>query len=310
MTFMSWMAATTRNQITLATAIRQLAHHGAKRMMAKPSQEISLVLLGFFALASLVLVILSAQFNLTIAGIDAGSVAIAVALIGMIGLIGVNQNFDAIISACAVPAAAKHSSDMGAMAARLAVIETANVELLKKLNEVTAHRDHLEGQMLIDTLTGAQNRRGLDAAFKAHGENTVFAMLDLDHFKNINDTLGHDVGDRVLKDFASLLAARLGDQTPVYRIGGEEFIVLFPDAQMADVANMLGDFRNDLQNRTFTRTGDAVKVSFSAGLAMRTDATEGFDDLYQQADARLYEAKTTGRAKTCYGEMITFSAAA
>lgn len=184
------------------------------------------------------------------------------------------------------------------MSQRFAQMEQENAQLLKQLNAVTYHRDSLAREINIDPLTGAQNRRGLDLGFDAHGAGTVFAMLDLDHFKNINDTLGHDVGDRVLQNFASVLQNRLGNETPVYRIGGEEFIILFPKGQVADVVELLDDIRDELQNTNFTRMSDSLKVSFSAGLAMREEFTQSFDEIYKQADDNLYVAKTTGRGKT------------
>jgi diguanylate cyclase (GGDEF)-like protein len=131
------------------------------------------------------------------------------------------------------------------------------------------------------------------------------ALLDIDHFKKINDTLGHDAGDRVLREFATRLRAALNDSLPVYRIGGEEFVVLFPQAEMETVSALLADFRADLKDANLVRNDDAITVSFSAGLAKRDYAAQTFDAIFKQADERLYAAKLTGRAKTVFSDDAT-----
>jgi diguanylate cyclase (GGDEF)-like protein len=193
------------------------------------------------------------------------------------------------------------------LAARLAAAQAKNDALTAalniaqaRLNQSMAERDTLAVELTIDPLTGLQNRRGLDAAFAAYGADTVMALLDIDHFKKINDTLGHDAGDRVLREFATRLRAALNGNLPAYRIGGEEFVVLFPQAEMETVAALLADFRTDLQAANIVRNDDAISVSFSAGLAMRTDVGQNFDTIFKQADERLYAAKLTGRAKTVF----------
>lgn len=199
------------------------------------------------------------------------------------------------------------STPVNPLAARLAAAQAKNEALAAalqvvqaRLNQSTAERESLAVELNIDPLTGLQNRRGLDAAFAQHGTDTVMALLDIDHFKKINDTLGHDAGDRVLRDFATRLRAALNDSLPVYRIGGEEFVVLFPQAEMETVAALLADFRADLKTSNVVRNDDAITVSFSAGLAMVEDAAQTFDAVFKQADERLYTAKLTGRAKTVF----------
>ncbi len=239
--------------------------------------------------------------GVTITGFVPMAVAIAAGLVGLICLIGIDQ----------LQGQAPTTNTYEATAdARLAGLERKNAALQfaldlaqARLSQSIAERDTLAVELTVDPLTGVQNRRGLEAAFADCGAGTVMALLDIDHFKKINDTLGHDVGDRVLRDFAQRLRGALNDSLPIYRIGGEEFVVLFPKAQMETVSALLSDFRTDLQAANVTRTEDGMTVSFSAGLALRMDTAQSFDAIFKQADERLYTAKMTGRAKTVYCDL-------
>ncbi len=237
-------------------------------------------------------VIVAYLLGASLTGVISATVAIALGLVAFLAVIAFEP---------------QSATNANPLAARLAAAQAKNDALTAALNiaqarltQSMAERDTLAVELTIDPLTGLQNRRGLDAAFTAHGTDTVMALLDIDHFKKINDTLGHDAGDRVLREFATRLRAALNDSLPVYRIGGEEFVVLFPQAQMETVAALLADFRADLQAAKIVRNDDAITVSFSAGLAMRADASQNFDTIFKQADERLYTAKLTGRAKTVF----------
>jgi diguanylate cyclase (GGDEF)-like protein len=175
----------------------------------------------------------------------------------------------------------------------------------RRLQEITRLRDDLERQIILDPLTGVHNRRGLDATFDAlagqapAGESDlILALLDIDHFKAINDNHGHDVGDRVLRDFARMLRARVNAQLPVFRVGGEEFVIMFPRTDFATIDAQLARFRRDLVNSLFTRIADPVQISFSAGLASRPQDGTTFSAVFKRADDRLYAAKMAGRGCT------------
>jgi len=216
------------------------------------------------------------------AAFDPTPYAICVGLVGLTWLICANQTADERVANARLQAA-------------LSAAET-------RLIDLALQRDELERQLNLDPLTGVNNRRGVEPAFIAHGAGTVMALLDIDHFKKINDTYGHAVGDRVLKDFTRLLRTRLADALPIYRVGGEEFVVLFPDAAIGDVAAKLDKFRTDLAVDSFARTSDRVPVSFSAGLAVRETEGHGFSEMFKLADDRLYAAKMAGRARTVYAD--------
>lgn len=240
------------------------------------------------------LVVVAHLVSVNIAGMDPALFAVIVAIVGLaclsFGQVAPMQRFASI--------------DLNTRLAELERAKTAAEAALQQtqshLGKLMAERDTLAEQLTLDPLTGAQNRRGLDAAFAKHDNGMVMALLDIDRFKAINDTLGHDVGDRVLRDFVARLRGHLNDALPVYRIGGEEFVVMFPQAQMADVAHMLAAFRQDLESYKVTRAEDGLTLSFSAGLAQRGATSDTFTTMFKQADERLYKAKVTGRAKTVY----------
>lgn len=157
-----------------------------------------------------------------------------------------------------------------------------------------------------DGLTGLFNRRhafellgdALTAA-RATGEQLAVALIDLDHFKKINDTLGHPVGDAVLKDFARVLVDRLRGTDVVGRYGGEEFVVILRRATLAAARAVLEDLRAALAARAWP--AELPRYTFSCGVAAfhgHSAPDSDADDvpgLLGKADDRLYEAKRAGR---------------
>ena len=173
-------------------------------------------------------------------------------------------------------------------------------------DEKALRRDlrHASLHATLDPLTGLFNRRHFEtrivevaAHAKRNQEAFAVVMLDLDHFKTVNDTYGHEEGDRVLRDFADALRSVLRAEDVAYRYGGEEFVLVLRgcDANRAvDVANRL---RKQLHASPFQlHDGSARVTAFSAGTAS-AQASEGFsgDKLVSRADAALYRAKANGR---------------
>jgi diguanylate cyclase len=154
-----------------------------------------------------------------------------------------------------------------------------------------------------DYLTGLPNRRAFETAMKAreaaareNGTALSVAFCDLDHFKTINDTYGHDTGDRVLQFVASLLAQVSDDGCHVARHGGEEFAMLF-DTTTEEAARIVDDARDDLAGRRLVNRDDGARmtpVSFSAGIADVLAYADGRAAL-KAADEALYLAKQQGR---------------
>ena len=154
-----------------------------------------------------------------------------------------------------------------------------------------------------DPLTGLNNRRFLERRMPAmietaqqRGAPLTMMILDIDHFKRINDTFGHDAGDLVLKGFAAELQQIIRGGDLICRLGGEEFVVVMPGLDASHAARMAERARRTIENKAFA-IGDAagpVSITVSIGLAdvrVEQDST----DLYRRADRALYLSKSAGR---------------
>jgi diguanylate cyclase (GGDEF)-like protein/PAS domain S-box-containing protein len=153
-----------------------------------------------------------------------------------------------------------------------------------------------------DELTGLYNRRGLldigrreAERAKRHGHPLCALLIDIDHFKQINDTYGHTIGDQVLRAFAECCRKNVREVDVVGRIGGEEFIILLPETDSASSHKVAERLRKRILKTGFkTRAGD-VHLTVSIGLATYAQEDPDLDMLYRQADEALYLAKKAGR---------------
>ncbi|WP_421851684.1 GGDEF domain-containing protein [Marinomonas sp.] len=150
-----------------------------------------------------------------------------------------------------------------------------------------------------DPLTGLANRRGVATKYQNElskaeksGDGLAFILIDLDHFKKVNDTFGHEVGDAVLVDFANHLRAHFDDNEHLFRIGGEEFCVFMPAAQSKDWAETFCQF---IDNNIFQFEGQSIHYTVSIGISTSNKEGRDFTHLYAIADQRLYKAKSLGR---------------
>jgi diguanylate cyclase (GGDEF)-like protein len=123
-------------------------------------------------------------------------------------------------------------------------------------------------------------------------------ILDLDHFKQVNDTHGHDVGDEVLKAVASCLKDMTRYHDVVARLGGEEFAVVAPNLDVDMLAKLAERIRKAIATTTVVAGTVKLKVTTSVGLAV-WDRRETPDDFYRRADKQLYQAKRLGRNRVC-----------
>jgi diguanylate cyclase len=176
--------------------------------------------------------------------------------------------------------------------------------------EALGFREHLEEQRqkaLIDPLTGLPNRAAwserLDyeiGQWQQHGNTLMLAMLDLDHFKRINDNYGHLAGDKVLKIIATVLRKRLRGTDFIARFGGEEFVLLLPSTVPAAGMKLLEHLRASIEACPFHFKGERVTVTISMGLtAFKTG--EKSDLVLKRADQALYRAKNAGRNRVELG---------
>jgi len=139
----------------------------------------------------------------------------------------------------------------------------------------------------VDRLTGVGNRAALEAALTASRPGDVVALIDLDYFKVVNDTLGHAAGDQVLRDFGAMLRRCSAPDQVLARYGGEEFVTLLPGADEAAALAYLDRLR-----QAWSRSG--ARVTFSSGIAVRYPDEDPVDTL-DRADTALYQAKRAGR---------------
>jgi diguanylate cyclase (GGDEF)-like protein len=169
--------------------------------------------------------------------------------------------------------------------------------------ESQRHREHaraLEADLMHDQLTGLGNRRKLEASWPAliraardQGAPLSVAMLDLDHFKRVNDTHGHDVGDQVLRTLAELLRAQTREGDVVARTGGEEFLLVLPDTDAERAAEVCERLRLRVADHDWKALAPGLTITISIGLTSAPPADAR--TLSIRADDALYRAKAAGR---------------
>ncbi|MEG0052221.1 MAG: EAL domain-containing protein [Comamonas sp.] len=175
------------------------------------------------------------------------------------------------------------------------------ITLFRDITQQRQDQERIRHLAHFDALTGLPNRsllseRVVEAIRSQRTTEGCAALLflDLDHFKNINDSLGHRVGDRVLVALARRLQLQLRPQDTVARMGGDEFVVLVCGRQMADV-EALAQKLLDSTATPFQIEGHELTISLSIGIATYPVDGDSFDTLYQRADAAMYRAKQAGR---------------
>ena len=163
----------------------------------------------------------------------------------------------------------------------------------------------LEHAALTDSLTGMQNRRYFDDALREYIEEfrriekpIGLMILDLDHFKQVNDTHGHDVGDEVLRAVAHCLKDMTRYHDIVARLGGEEFAVVAPNMDNDLLVKLAERIRRAIAGMAVLSGNVRLKITTSVGLAV-WDGKESAEDFYRRADRMLYEAKRLGRNRVC-----------
>ena len=135
---------------------------------------------------------------------------------------------------------------------------------------------------------------------RRHNEPLSLIMMDIDHFKNINDTYGHLTGDIILKETAKLLKDSIRATSSAYRYGGEELAVILPNTPLAGAMTLAERLRKKIDARKFTsHEGEALKITVSFGVAEYQKEMGDMKELLHQADTALYQAKETGRNKVC-----------
>lgn len=179
------------------------------------------------------------------------------------------------------------------------------LEFVRQVRSRVERAKILSSFMYEDSLTGLLNHAQIQMAAeralsqaKRYKRSCSIAMIDIDNFKYVNDTYGHQTGDKVLKALAQLLQQRLRTTDYIGRYGGEEFMLVLPETAIQDAGNIVNELRKAFKAIEFIEAQQTFTVSFSAGIAENRDE-ETTTTLIQRADAALYRTKTSGKNRVC-----------
>ncbi|MGO2118268.1 MAG: sensor domain-containing diguanylate cyclase [Fusobacterium sp.] len=174
------------------------------------------------------------------------------------------------------------------------------------LNDITREH-HRECKLNIlarsDALTGLMNRRYFLEESRKYLESNIleekdfsYAMVDIDYFKNINDTYGHDAGDKVLRELAILMKeVSKGECLIIGRLGGEEFAYAFPNTNIKIAKQLMIDLQNKINHHAFIVNGKKIFISVSVGISYLNEENKTLDGLNKASDIALYKGKNNGR---------------
>ncbi|WP_372870479.1 GGDEF domain-containing protein [Shewanella sp.] len=146
-----------------------------------------------------------------------------------------------------------------------------------------------------DPLTGVLNRRALQLPQSA--TDSVFVLMDVDHFKKVNDTFGHPAGDFILVELAKLISSQIRQNDQIFRWGGEEFLLELKGVQVAEASKRIDTLRSLIDDSHFNFEGEIIKITISAGIAPVSTIQGGIKQAIKAADDALYRAKGSGRNK-------------
>jgi diguanylate cyclase len=177
-----------------------------------------------------------------------------------------------------------------------------------RIHALEAKLQHLSELVREDQLTGSLNRRGLDDVFEREtaradrrGTPLCIAVLDLDDFKKLNDTMGHIAGDNALKHLVKVVKETLRSMDVIARFGGEEFLILLPETTIEAAEATMTRLQRELTRHFFMHENEKVLITFSAGVALRRPH-EGQSDLVKRADEAMYKAKKSGKNRVVVAE--------
>ena len=183
-------------------------------------------------------------------------------------------------------------------------------------NKITDYEEDLKKQnsslsllASTDYLTGVMNRRMFNEIsehyFQTAQKNQLHLTLlvfDLDHFKKVNDTYGHQAGDKLLKRFAEILKGNLSKSDIFARIGGEEFAVLLSQTNSDDAYILAERIRNEIESNFITYNDQDIYATTSIGISENRETDTEFENIFSRADMALYNAKNEGRNRTCHAD--------
>ena len=197
-------------------------------------------------------------------------------------------------------------SALGIMATTLLLTAIFLLPMIRKTHDdsisIAKRAESAERQAVTDPLTGLHNRRYFESSLKGYleefGRHQLkfgLMILDLDHFKSVNDNFGHDVGDMVLREIALRLRAVSREHDVIARYGGEEFAIITPVADEQTLIAIADRYRINIELLKINVGNTVLRPTVSIGVAVSTPETEDLHDLFRHADQKLYEAKSAGR---------------
>lgn len=193
--------------------------------------------------------------------------------------------------------------------ARLRAEQHSQRDLLRALEKLECENQSLRAQLRMDQLTGIFNRFALGEAlecelelFHRGGRQSSLAVIDLNHFKHVNDTLGHAVGDRLLANAADYFASQLRTIDMVARLGGDEFAILMRDTTSSDAQYVAAKLRAEAPQFTYTTEKETcVALDFAIGIAELSSEIDSVDAWFDAADRAMYLHKRAGRLQLYRG---------
>ncbi len=185
-------------------------------------------------------------------------------------------------------------------------LEAKTKETEEKINEQAKIIDELRSRLRIDPLTNLFNRRALEADLKKelskirrYNYPLSLIMCDIDHFKKINDTYGHQTGDKILQNLANIWKEMIRDSDSIYRYGGEEFIIMAPHTIKEEAFQLAERLRRKVKNYKFVidPSGNYIQLTISLGVT-QVEPKEDIEHALERVDKALYMAKNQGRDRT------------
>ncbi|MAD43283.1 MAG: GGDEF domain-containing protein [Arcobacter sp.] len=200
-----------------------------------------------------------------------------------------------------INAASSIELEMSTVSNTLQTGKTKVQELEEKINSLEKELTKTKNESMKDDLTGLLTRRAyndeikkIESSYKRHNTQYAVVFFDLDFFKKVNDTYGHECGDVILSTFAKILGKNTRDHDIVGRYGGEEFVAIVHFNLNRELLQYLKRIKTIVNANNFRYKEHEIKVTFSAGVAVRSDH-ESYDAALQKADMLLFEAKENGR---------------
>lgn len=262
---------------------------------------------------AMVMAMLIGQFVFIPNRVSTGSAAALYAIAGTLACVHLvagagPANLTALFMMLLVPSATglfvchRFQSEHRRAFAMLLDAERANAELEREIRARKELEAELKRLAATDPLTGLNNRRQYEALFtrelkrvQRYGGVLSLLVIDLDHFKQVNDTYGHSAGDSALQQAAGICRSHLREVDIIGRLGGEEFVVMLPDTALADALVVAERLRQKISAEDFKTPQGRVRLTVSIGVTQCRPGENSIAELIRRADAALYQAKAGGR---------------